>query len=168
MAKSRRRTQTKRFEQLNNWKQYAIGLFVLVSVITFSALYLLESSAQPFTAAKKHAEEVAQNYAGVTNISQVAIYNGKETYYAVQGQNQSGEAVFVLVPETSSDIFVYRATEGISQADAIQRAQENGAGTASRTVLGYEDGHAVWEVKAGTAYYLIDFKTGELIKKEGV
>lgn len=168
MAQSRRRTQAKRSEPFSIWKQSVVGLFVLLSVVTFSALYLLESSTKPFVTVKEHAVEVAQNYADVHNVSQVTIYNGKETYYNVQGQNQSGEPVFVLVPEKSSNIFVYRTAEGISQADAEQRAQANGATAIQKTVLGYMDGQAVWEVKSGTAYYVIDFKTGELIKQEGI
>ena len=86
----------------------------------------------------------------------------------MQGKNQSGQDVYVLVPEKSSEIFVYQAAEGISQADAEQRAQENGAESVEKTVLGYQDGHAIWEVKSGRGYYLIDFITGELIKKEGL
>lgn len=145
-----------------------LGFFVLLSAITFSSLYLLREAAQPFTRAKEQAATIAQKYTGLQTVSQVTTYNGKETYYNVSGQNASGEDLFVLVPEKSANIFVYRPTEGISQAEAEARALENGASEIERTVLGYIDQHTVWEVKSGRAYYVIDFKTGELLQKEGL
>lgn len=171
MANSRRRTQRnnrKKIQPLTIWRQLLIGFFVLLSVLTFSCLYILESASRPFATVEKYAVAVAKKYASVNDISQVTIYNGKETYFNVQGKNQSGQDVYVLVPEKSSEIFVYQVAEGISRLDAEQRAQENGAKTIEKTVLGYQDEHAVWEVKSGRAYYLIDFITGELIKKEGL
>lgn len=140
----------------------------MFSTITFSSLYLLKNATKPFVHAKQQAVKVAEKYTGLQKVSDVNIYNGKETYYHITGQNGAGEDLFVLVPEKSSDIFVYRPSEGISQEEAETRAVENGAQDVQRTVLGYTDQHAVWEVKAGTAYYIIDFKTGELLEKEGL
>ena len=171
MANSRQRTQRsyrKKGQPLTVWKQLLLGFFVLLSVLTFSILFVLESASQPFVTVEKHAIAVARKYTTVKDVSQVTIFNGKETYFNVQGKNQSGQDIYVLVPEKSSEIFVYQATEGISQADAEHRAQENGAESVEKTVLGYQDGHTIWEVKSGRGYYLIDFITGELIKKEGL
>ena len=171
MANSRRRTRESYRGQtgpISTWKQLLIGFFVLLSVIVFSALYVLESATRPFSAVEDHAIEVAKKYAAVSEVSQVTIFNGKETYFNVQGRNQAGQDVFVLVPEKSSEILVYQMTDGISQADAERRAQENGATRIEKTIFGYQDGHALWEIKSGGNYYLIDFITGELIKKEGL
>lgn len=171
MANSKRRfqrIQRRQVQSLSMWKQYLIGFFVLLSVSTFSVLYFLESATNPFVIAREQAVEVAQKYVDVSDISLVTIYNGKETYFNVQGKDQSGQEIYVLVPEKSTEIFVYQVAEGISQAEAEQRASDNGAESIVKTVLGYQDDHAVWEVKAGPSYYLIDFKTGELIKKEGL
>lgn len=168
MANSRRRTQTKTKPSFNAWKQFLLGFFVLFSAMTFSSLYLFKTASLPFSKAKEQAVEVARKYTGLQEVSGVSIYNGKETYYHVSGQNATGEDLFVLVPEKSANIFVYRPTEGISREEAEARALENGAQDIERTVLGYTDQHAIWEVKAGTAYYVIDFKTGELLQKEGL
>lgn len=149
-------------------KQYAIGLFVLVSVVTFSALYLLESSMNPFIEAKEKAVEVARQYANISETTAVTIFNGKETYYNVVGKNKNGQDVYVLVPDASSEIFVYQTSEGISADKANEIANQNGASTIKKTVLGYAEGRAVWEVQSGTAYYFIDFKSGDLLKKEGL
>lgn len=171
MANLRRRTLRtyKRDRQpLSIWKQYLIGFFVLFSVLTFSTIYVLESASKPFVNAKDQAIRVAKKYAHVTDVSQVTIYNGKESYFAVKAKDATGQAVFVLVPEKSSEIYVYQVDEGISKIAAEQRATDNGAGQIDRSVFGFHEGHAIWEVKSGRAYYLIDFKTGELLKKEGI
>ena len=171
MANSRQRTRKRHRGQagpISTGKQLLIGFFVLFTVLTFSALYVLEAATKPFSTIENHAIEVAKDYAGVTEVSQVTQFNGKVSYYTVYGKNETGQEVYVLIPESSSEIFVYQVSEGISQADAERRAQENGATTIEKTVLGYQDGHAIWEVKAGLSYYLIDFKTGELMKKEGL
>lgn len=171
MAKSRQRTRKRYRGQtgpISTGRQVLIGFFVLLTVLTFSALYVLEAATKPFSTVENHAIAVAKDYAGVSEVSQVTIFNGKATYFTVHGKNEAGQEVYVLIPERSSEIFVYQVSEGLSQADAERRAQENGATTIEKTVFGYQDGHAIWEVKAGLSYYLIDFKTGELIKKEGL
>lgn len=149
-------------------KQYLIGSFVLLSVIVFSSLYILEVSARPFSEANSRAEEIAQTYADLKSVSEVTIYNGAATYYAVQGKNQQGQLTWVLVAENSSDLYVYLADAGISKEKAIEVAQENGAIEAERVVLGYAEGQPIWEVKSGGTYYLVAFETGELVKKEGL
>ena len=171
MANSRQKTRKRYRGQagpISIGKQLLIGFFVLFSVLTFSALYVLETATKPFSTVESHAIEVAKDYAGVSEVSQVTIFNGKLTYYTVHGKNEAGQEVYVLIPESSPEIFVYQVSEGLSQADAERRAQENGATRIEKTVLGYQDGHAIWEVKSGLSYYLIDFKTGELMKKEGL
>lgn len=115
---------------------------------------------------EKHAIAVAS--ISVKDISQVTIFNGKETYFNVQGKNQSGQRYLCSCSRKIIRDFRLPRTEGISQADAEHRAQENGAESVEKTVLGYQDGHTIWEVKSGRGYYLIDFITGELIKKEGL
>ncbi len=149
-------------------KQYLIGSFVLLSVIVFSSLYILEVSAHPFLEANSRAEEIAKTYAGLKTVSDVTIYNGSTTYYAVKGLDQQDQLTWVLVAESSSDLYVYPADIGISQEKAIEVAQENGAVEAKRVVLGYAEGQPIWEVKSGGSYYLIAFETGELVKKEGL
>ncbi len=149
-------------------KQSLIGVFVLVSVIVFSILYILEVSARPFLQGQEQAEQVAIQYAGVTSISKVARYNGEKSYYSVTGKNQAAEDVLVLIPEESSEILVYKAVEGISQEKAEAIAKENGAGEISKVTFGYFKNQPIWEVKSGQIYYAITFEGGKLLSKEGI
>ncbi|WP_368849613.1 cell wall elongation regulator TseB-like domain-containing protein [Streptococcus handemini] len=149
-------------------KQYAVGLFVLVSVLIFSFLYILEASAKPFLEGQQHAEQIAVDYAGVTSIASVARYTGETSYYSVSGKNQSGEDILVLIPESSSDILVYKAVDGISQEEAKATAKENGAGKITKVTFGYAKNQPIWEVKSGQAYYIISFENGTFLSKEGI
>lgn len=97
-----------------------------------------------------------------------AIYNGTETYYSLKGKDKNGDEVYVLIPSSSSSIYVYPVGAGITKEEAQAIAQENGAKTADRIILGYRDGKPIWEVKSGTAYYLVDFETGDFVKMEGL
>lgn len=148
--------------------QYLIGSFVLLSVLAFSGLYILETAASPFLDTNSRAEQLAKNYANLVTVEQVMTYNGTETYYSVLGKTAEKQEVWVLIPESSSEIRVYPTHQGISEEEATKVAQENGASAADRVILGFRDGKPIWEVKSGTAYYLVEFETGSFVKKEGL
>lgn len=165
MAKMRNRTNK---SSMTLGKQTLMGVFVLVSVIVFSILYVLEVSARPFLVGRKQAEQVASQYAGIISISKVMRYNGETSYYSVAGKNQEEEDLFVLIPEASSDILVYEARDGISQEEAEAIAKENGASEIQKVTFGSFQNQPIWEVKSGQTYYTIAFKDGELLSKEGL
>lgn len=121
-----------------------------------------------FEEARVGAQQIAQQYADVSQVDDFAIYNGTETYYSLKGKDKNGDEVYVLIPSSSSSIYVYPVGAGITKEEAQAIAQENGAKTADRTILGYRDGKPIWEVKSGTAYYLVDFETGDFVKMEGL
>ena len=148
--------------------QCLIGFFVLAFSVIFLILYVWEQSSRPFEEARVGAQQIAQQYADVSQVDDFAIYNGTETYYSLKGKDKSGDEVYVLIPSSSSSIYVYPVGAGITKEEAQAIAQENGAKTADRTILGYRNGKPIWEVKSGTAYYLVDFETGDFVKMEGL
>lgn len=165
MAKSsKQRKQT----ALSLGKQYFIGFFLVASVLVFSLFAMWEAVSQPFVAAKQEAAETATAYAGLTEVISVEKYNGSAAYFSVQGVVQDGQEVWVLVPTEGATLYLYPKASGISRQEAGQVATEQGAAKVERTVLGIENDRPVWEVKSGTAYYLIDFETGNMLKKEGL
>lgn len=148
--------------------QYLFGLFILLSSLVFTVFFVWEVSANPFEQARVEAQQIAQQYAGLTQVDEFAIYNGSETYYSMRGTDQSGQEVWALVPASSETIYVYPVEAGISKEKAEVVAKDNGAEAIERLTLGYRDGKPIWEVKSGTAYYLIEFESGTFIKKEGL
>ncbi|TCD46197.1 peptidase [Streptococcus sp. X16XC17] len=145
-----------------------IGCLIILIVVLFSFFFILEETAKPFQEAENVAVTIAKQYVDLNDIIQVEIYNGSQTYYSVIGRNQDGQELLVLVPQQSSDIYVYDMANGISKEKAEQIAKENGADQVEKSTLGYEKNRAIWEVKAGRTYYLIDFETSQLLEKEGI
>lgn len=165
MAKTKKKVKRR---GLNLFQQYLIGFLVLVLVVAGSALYFINLAIAPFEQAETRAVELAKEYAQLTEVDRVMVYNGAESYDSLLGKQEDGQAVAVLIPRDAADILVYPLANGLSQQDAERIAQENGAQTIERVVFGYADNQPIWEVKSGTAYYLISFEKGELLKKEGL
>ncbi|MTB64987.1 peptidase [Streptococcus sp. zg-86] len=137
-------------------------------VLTFSILYIIEVSAKPFLEGQQEAKQIAMDYAGVASITKVSRYTGESSYYSITGKNQSEEDVLVLIPEESSAILVYKATDGISQEEAKAIAKENGAGEVTKVTFGYAKNQPIWEIKSGQTYYMISFENGTFLSKEGI
>lgn len=160
--------KSKRNLAFKPWKQIGIGLGILLVTVLFSLFFLLELAEEPFDVAKERAIKIVQEHVKLKKVEEVHIYHSKETYYSVIGKNNQDKEILILVPEASPDLFVYDMEAGISSKEAEAVAKENGATTIERTILGYRDGKPIWEVKAGTTYYSIEFESGQLLKKEGL
>lgn len=59
-----------------------------------------------------------------------------------------------------------RPSNGISAKEAQEIAYHAGARTIEAVTFGIENHKRIWEVAAQNGYYLIDFKTAKVIKKE--
>lgn len=163
----------KKISQLLTWigtglGQFVVGIMLFISVLTFSIFIIWDISSEPYVEMKQHATQVARDYADIQTVDTFSIYNSSETYYSIIGVNSEGQSLAVIIPENSNTVFVYPMENGISKDEAQAIAKENGAGDVEKVVLGYKDGKPIWEVKSGTAYYLVEFETGSFVKKEGL
>lgn len=163
----------KKISQLLTWigtglGQFVVGIMLFISVLTFSIFIIWDISSEPYVEMKQHATQVARDYADIQTVDTFSIYNSSETYYSIIGVNSEGQSLAVIIPENSNTVFVYPMENGISMDEAQAIAKENGAGDVEKVVLGYKDGKPIWEVKSGTAYYLVEFETGSFVKKEGL
>lgn len=148
--------------------QLLVGFFVLLSAVTFSVFLVWDIAARPFSDVRDYAISVAKEHADVQVVDSFAIYNGSETYFSLQGKNSQGVSIAVIIPEASNTVYTYLLESGISKEQAQVIAQENGAGDSEHIILGYRDGKPVWEIKSGTAYYLVEFETGNFVTREGL
>ncbi|HEP1794960.1 TPA: DUF5590 domain-containing protein [Streptococcus suis] len=163
----------KKISQLLTWigtglGQFVVGISLFITVLTFSIFIIWDISSAPYVEMKQHATQVARDYADIQTVDTFSIYNSSETYYSIIGFNGEGQSLAVIIPENSNTVFVYPMENGISKDEAQTVAKENGAGDVEKVVLGYKDGKPIWEVKSGTAYYLVEFETGSFVKKEGL
>lgn len=148
-------------------RQYAIGLFILLTVLVFSFFTVLQIAMEPRRSALEGSRKIAKEYADLETVDSFSIYNGKESYYSLIGKNSQKVEQVVLISKNSNKIYVYKLNDGMSQADAEQLAKDNGASSIDKTTFGYLDGQPVWEVKSGTSYYNIGFESKVLLSKEG-
>lgn len=149
-------------------KQYLLGISLILLVLLVSSLTILYLSMKPRMVAEKLATKVAVEKAHLSDITSVELYNGSETYYSVYGKTSSGVFKIVSVGEDNGKVYVYSATDGISAQKAKQIAKSNGAKGISKVVYGIYEDIPIWEVSATDGYYLVNFKTSELVKKEGI
>lgn len=63
----------------------SVGLFILLSVMTFSIFTIWDIAAAPFNNARSHAVAVATEHADLQTVNDFSIYNGTETYFCVFG-----------------------------------------------------------------------------------
>lgn len=153
---------------LSVWQQLALGIFLILTVLAFSLIWIVDLSARPYQEAKSKAEEVAKTHTDLESIDNFAVFNKKKTYYSLLGKAANGEELAVLVPEAGGDILVYQAKRGLTAEEAAKEAADHGSGPADRVTFGILGRKPIWEVYAGRNYYYIDFETGDLISKEGL
>ncbi|KXT78540.1 cell wall elongation regulator TseB-like domain-containing protein [Streptococcus sp. DD13] len=165
MKKNRGKVRRKRYPLSS---QLLWGTLLVAITIVFSSLYLIMASADPFRQAKLQAEEVAQQTAGLRTITSIDLYKGSELYYSVIGRDQANTVQLVLISEKSHKIRMYPLSSGISKDRAIEVARQQGAKKIDHVIAGFEGEQPVWEVRSGTAYYVIHFKTGAFVHKEGI
>ncbi|MGJ7438424.1 DUF5590 domain-containing protein [Streptococcus equinus] len=155
-------------KKLTPVKQYLLGFSLILLVLLISAATVLFLAMKPRLSAEKVATQVAIDTADLVQTSSVDLYNGSKTYYSVYGTTASGDQKIVSVGEDNGKVFVYSVSDGISRKEAEQVAAVNGATGISKVVYGIDGKTPIWEVTATDGYYLVNFETSELVKKEGI
>ncbi|MCR5493753.1 MAG: DUF5590 domain-containing protein [Streptococcus sp.] len=155
-------------KKLTPVKQYLLGFSLILLVLLISAATVLFLAMKPRLSAEKVATQVAIDTADLVQTSSVDLYNGSKTYYSVYGTTASGDQKIVSVGEDNGKVFVYSVSDGISRKEAEQVAATNGATGISKVVYGIDGKTPIWEVTATDGYYLVNFETSELVKKEGI
>lgn len=148
--------------------QYLIGGALLLTVLSFSFLYVITLATSPYQKAKEKTQGLAKTYANLKTMDSFSFYNGKESYESLLGVDKKGKKIAVLVAEKSDQIRVYQLDQGIDQKKAKKIAQENGAKKVDQITFGYEKDQPIWEIRENKTYYLIAFETGQLLAKEEI
>ena len=141
---------------------------MVLTVLTFSFLYILNLSMNPYQSAKETASKIARQYTDLDEVDRFTIYNGKKSYYSLLGKNRKKTQLAILIEADSDKIYTYELSKGISQEKAEKIAKDNGAKQIDKVTFGYIDGQPIWEVKSETTYYNVDFETGTILRKEGL
>lgn len=153
---------------VKKWILSAIA-FLLFIIVLFLVINMQAQT--PVKNAEEKAIAAAQKKVKLSEIIDVQIYNGNETYYVLKGKNQKGQTVIVWVPEKSGKVIVRKMNEGITRQQAVTKLlQEESPKKIISVKLGILKGRECWEIyyishNNLVNYYYIDFETGEWLRK---
>ncbi len=152
-------------------KKWILSAIALLLVIIAVFLVINKQAQNPVKVAEEKAIAAAQKKVKLSEIMDVQIYNGNETYYVLEGKNEKGLTVIVWVPEKSGKVIVRKMNEGITRQQAVTKLiQEENPKKIISVKLGLLKGRECWEIyylshNNLVNYYYIDFLTGEWLRK---
>lgn len=142
--------------------QHIIGICILVLTVLFSWLFLAEKTSFRLQDQMAQARKIALSHSSIATIETESFFHGKEAYLSFIGKDQEGQELAVLVAEADDQVYTYPLKEGISQKKAKAIVKEKSQDAIDRVTLGRFKGKPIWEVKTGSSYYVVDFKTGKV------
>ncbi len=95
---------------MKKWILSTTLLLVIIAVF----LVINKQAQNPVKVAEEKAIAAAQKKVKLSEIMDVEIHNGNETYYVLEGKNEKGLTVIVWVPEKSGKVIVRKMNEGIT------------------------------------------------------
>ncbi|MBP3040141.1 DUF5590 domain-containing protein [Bacillaceae bacterium Marseille-Q3522] len=151
-------------------KKIIIIAFITLAVFTGIAVNLYLRAVAPVHAAEQKAREIAAQQTSLQKIERFTLYNGSETYYVLEGKDESGDDIIAWIPENEGDITEKNASDGITEQEAVDELlQEADPEEIVDIRLGMENNTPLWEIYYRTGdnlmnYYYVNFETGEKVK----
>lgn len=108
------------------------------------------------------ARKIALSHSSIATIETESFFHGKEAYLSFIGKDQEGQDLAVLVAQADEAVYTYPLKEGVSSKEAASVVKEKSQDAIDRVTFGRFKGKPIWEVKAGSSYYVVDFKTGKV------
>ena len=142
--------------------QHIIGICILVLTVLFSWLFLAEKTSDRMQDQMAQARKIALSHSSIATIETESLFHGKEAYISFSGKDQEGQELAVLVAQADDAVYTYPLKEGVSSKEAASVVKEKSQDTIDRITFGRFKGKPIWEVKAGSSYYVVDFKTGKV------
>lgn len=142
--------------------QHVIGICILVLTVLFSWLFLAEKTSDRLQDQMAQARKIALSHSSIATIETESFFHGKEAYLSFIGKDQEGQDLAVLVAQADDVVYTYPLEEGVSSKEAASVVKEKSQDAIDRVTFGRFKGKPIWEVKAGSSYYVVDFKTGKV------
>ncbi|KRM97504.1 hypothetical protein FC19_GL001545 [Liquorilactobacillus aquaticus DSM 21051] len=152
----------------NNLKR--IIVLATVIIVAFGAFVIYSQLTSPRREARAEATKLAQKYAKLKTVKNFYWYNRQKTYFTVDGQNNSGQNIYVVIAQKGGQINIYSHDKGISdsQARSIVR-KEHQPKKITKIAMGMWKNKPVWEItylnkSNRLCYDLVSFKNGSMLK----
>ena len=134
---------------------------ILVTILS-SWLFLAEKTSDHMQDQMAQARKIALSHSSIATIETESFFHGKEAYLSFIGKDQEGQGLAVLVAQADDAVYTYPLKEGVSSKEAASVVKEKSQDAIDRVTFGRFKGKPIWEVKAGSSYYVMDFKTGKV------
>lgn len=108
------------------------------------------------------ARKIALSHSSIATIETESFFHGREAYLSFIGKDQEGQDLAVLVAQADEAVYTYPLKEGVSSKEVASVVKEKSQDAIDRVTFGRFKGKPIWEVKAGSSYYVVDFKTGKV------
>ncbi len=144
--------------------QHLIGICLLLLTGIFSVLFLAVDTVDQEADRIAKAKQVALSRSTMVQIEDTSVFNGQDSYVTVMGEDQEGQKLAVLVAKENHAAYSYPLNKGISQKKASAIVKDKSKDPIEQVTFGRYQGKAIWEVKTGSSYYVVDFKTGKVIR----
>ena len=142
--------------------QHIIGICILVLTVLFSWLFLAEKTSDRLQDQIAQARKIALSHSSIATIETDSFFHGKEAYLSFIGKDREGQELVVLVAQADDAVYTYPLKEGVSSKEAASVVKEKSQNAIDRVTFGRFKGKPIWEVKVGSSYYVVDFKTGKV------
>ncbi|WP_075982101.1 cell wall elongation regulator TseB-like domain-containing protein [Bacillus massilinigeriensis] len=152
---------------MKKWILITTLSIVIIIGITIKVYF---KAVEPVRTAEERAISIAEQQTDLKTTDDFYLYNGTESYSVITGTNSKGQKVIIWVPDKDENIYVRRASEGITREKALQKLyDEKKPSEVIYTRLGIEYNRPLWEINYRNDqdllnYYYIDFVTGEELK----
>ena len=130
--------------------------------VLFSWLFLAEKTSDRLQDQMAQARKIALSRSSIATIETESFFHGKEAYLSFIGKDQEGQELAVVVAQADDAVYTYSLKEGVSSKEAASVVKEKSQNAIDRVTFGRFKGKPIWEVKAGSSYYVVDFKTGKV------
>ena len=130
--------------------------------VLFSWLFIAEKTSDRLQDHIAQARKIALSHSSIATIETESFFHGKEAYLSFIGKDQEGQDLAVLVAQADEAVYTYPLKEGVSSKEAASVVKEKSQDAIDRVIFGRFKGKPIWEVKAGSSYYVVDFKTGKV------
>ena len=144
--------------------QHLIGICVLLLTGIFSVLFLAVHTVDQEADRIAKAKQVALSRSTMVQIEDTSVFNGQDSYVTVMGEDQEGQKLSVLVAKENHAVYSYPLNKGVSQKKASAIVKDKSKDPIEQVTFGRYQGKAIWEVKTGSSYYVVDFKTGKVVR----
>ncbi|MCB5238704.1 DUF5590 domain-containing protein [Niallia circulans] len=151
---------------MKKWIWIIIVVFLIGLAVSINTYF---KAMKPVKSAREMAEEIAKNETDLKNMDSFQLYNGKESYYILEGKNDDNEDIIVWINEKTHQVTEKRKKDGLTKQEALNILLSKQTPEKVNAVrLGMYDGLPVWEIfshtdKDSINYHWIDFETGEIL-----